>query len=143
MNRVILFLFAITLAGCAGRQAMNDITAACTRSDGNISSDCARNHPSFANLPRNAQMQVTHRVVINEQLKAGKITQAQADLMQQEYESKLLANEAAANAQASQATSNAMMSTSAYLLAADAANRPRQTNTTCNAFMGTMNCRSY
>jgi hypothetical protein len=63
--------------------------------------------------------------------------------MQQEYESKLLANEAAANAQASQATSNAMMSTSAYLLAADAASRPRQTNTTCNAFMGTMNCRSY
>jgi hypothetical protein len=88
-------------------------------------------------------MQVTHRVVINEQLKAGKITQAQADLMQQEYESKLLANETAANAQASQATSNAMMSTSAYLLAADAASRPRQTNTTCNAFMGTMNCRSY
>ena len=121
MRVIYLTLAALSLASCAQRQAMDDIAAACTGSAGGISAECAKKHPQFQNLPRNAQQQVAYRIMLNEQIKAKKLTEAEGDVIQKEYESKLLANEAAANAAnaaASQASSNAMMMTGAALIAA-------------------------
>ena len=142
MNRVILFCLAVSLTGCAARQAMNDITAACTK-NGVLSAECAKNHPEYSNLPKTAQQQVAYRRVLEEQVAANKITPAQADYIQQEYEAKLLNQQNAQNAAASQAASNAMATTGAALMIAGSPRPVQPMNTTCNAFMGTMNCRSY
>lgn len=143
MKKILIISLAIFLSGCAAQQAANSIMTDCADSKGGTNAACAKNHPSFAKLPAADQRAVTYRIMLNEQVASKQITQAQSDYLMQEYQAKI-ANEAQAiNNANSQASSNAMMNTGAALMMMDAANKPRQTNTSCNTFMGTMNCRSY
>ncbi len=142
------------LAGCAGNSAVDQVRAACTYADGNLSASCVSKHPSFASLPKEAQRQVAYRVMLTEQIDAKKLTQAQADFLQQEYEGKLLTEGKVAAAANSQAASNAMMSTGAALLAADAVSRqpaviypaPQKmfpTTTTCMGGYRSVTCNNF
>ena len=144
MKQIIaLGLISLALSSCASQQALNSVLADCTEPDGTIIATCAKKHANFSKLDPAGQRIISYRVMLNEQVDAKKLTQAQADVMFQEYKAKI-ANEAQAiNNANSQASSNAMMNTGAALMMMDAANRPRQTNTSCSTFMGTMNCRSY
>ena len=151
MKRSIVALAAVILSGCAGQQAINATTAACAEANGRISAECVSNHPSYANLPPNAKRQVAYRVMLNEQIKNKQITEAQADVLQQEFENKILAQQNAANAAASQAASNAMATTGAALIIAGQ-RQPAQPvyrpaplirTTNCNAMGSTMNCTSF
>jgi len=142
------------LAGCAGNSAIDKITAACTNANGKISASCVSDHPSFASLPKETQRQVAYRNMLTEQIEAKKLTQAQADFLQQEYEGKLLTEGNVAAAANSQAASNAMMSTGAALLAADAVSRqpaviyptPQKmfpTTTTCMGGYRSVTCNNF
>lgn len=151
MTRLLSVLFVATiLAGCASQQAANQITADCSAPDGSISAACASKHPAFGNLSRPAQQQVTHRNMVNELVAANKLTKAQADFLQFEYEGKLQNHIDAENAVRSQAASNAMATTGAALILAGQP-RPAQPvypinqmrTTNCNALGTTVNCTSY
>jgi len=138
-----IFLASGALTACAAQQAANSIMADCADKAGGTNATCAKNHPGFAKLPQADQRAITYRIMLNEQVASKKITQAQSDFMMQEYQAKITNDAQAINNANSQASSNAMMNTGAALMMMDAANRPRQTNTSCSSFMGTMNCRSY
>ena len=144
MKQIIaLGLISLALSACAAQQAANSIMTDCADKDGVTIASCAKKHPGFSKLPFADQRAINYRIMLNEQVASKQITQAQSDFLFQEYKAKI-ANEAQAiNNANSQASSNAMMNTGAALMMMDAANRPRQTNTSCSSFMGTMNCRSY
>jgi len=144
MRNFIIFLFAANvLSACAAQQAANSIMTDCADKAGGTNAACAKNHPSFAKLPQADQRAITYRIMLNEQVASKQITQAQSDYLMQEYQAKISNEAKAINNANAQASSNAMMNTGAALMMMDAANKPRQTNTSCNSFMNTVNCRSY
>lgn len=119
MRRLLIAgLIALAVTGCAQRQAVNDITAACTRPDGTIKASCAVSHPQFKNLPQADQRAASYANMLYEQVDKKEITDAQAKFMYQEYVAKMQRDaEVVSNAQAA-ASSNAMMMTGAALIAA-------------------------
>lgn len=147
MTRLLAAVFIATiLAGCATQQAANQITADCGSSDGSISAACASKHPAFSKMPPQYQRAIAHRNVMNELVAANKLTKTQADFLQQEYQGKLqneAAAQEAAEAVASAPARNAMATTGAALILAGQPRPVQPMNTTCNAFMNTLNCRSY
>ena len=144
MKQIIaLGLISLSLSACAAQQATNSILADCSEPDGTVLAACAKKHPSFSKLSFAEQRAINYRVMLNEQVSSKQITQAQADVLFQEYQAKMVNEAKVVNNAQAQASSNAMMNTGAALMMMDAANRPRQTNTSCSTFMGTMNCRSY
>jgi hypothetical protein len=83
--------------------------------------------------------------MLDEQLRAGKITQAQADFMFVEYSTKAKNEQTAAHIARARAMDDGLGDAGTALLIAGAAQsaRPQPTNTSCNAFMNTINCTSY
>lgn len=147
MKSILPTLFVATiLTGCATQQAANQIQTDCGDQSGSISAACARKHPSFTKTGQPYQRAVTYRAMLDEQVEAKQLTKAQADVLQQEYQAKIvneMANQEAAAAVASAPARNAMATTGAALILAGQPRPVQPTNTTCNAFMNTLNCRSY
>lgn len=168
--RLSLAPFALILAfgGCASQQAARQIQTDCSLPNGGISSDCASKHPSFSKLHPGYQKMVAYRVLLNEQIANKQITKAQADVMQLEYEDKIIAqaDAAAAQQQASAAAANqALGNAGMTLMAAGQRMTPQQRaavlsgipvmpptyvapapmmrTTNCNALGNSINCVSH
>lgn len=151
---IIAAIIAISLVGCAGNSALDEVKSACSLQTGGFSASCVSKHPSFARLPKDTQRQITHRVMLGEQVASKQITQAQADFLQQEYEGKIMAQQNAMNEAQAQSASNAMVMTGAALVAADAASRqpaviyptPQKmypTTTTCMGGYRSVTCNNF
>lgn len=160
---LIVTVMSLTAAGCASQQAARQIEADCRLSDGAISSDCASKHRDFSKLSPADQRIVAYRVMLNEQIKNKQITEAQADVLQLEYQNKVIAqaNAAAAQQQASAAVANqALGNAGMTLMAAGQRMTPQQRaailsgtpipqtysaprSTNCVATGNMLNCNSY
>lgn len=137
----IVVMIAI-LGGCASQQAMQEISRACNVTGPN-GMKCARNHPRFVDLSAEAKRQATYGAMLEDQREKGQITAAQADYLYTEFSAKLEAQEQATSAIRGQAASDALIATGGAMMMG---NRPPQyypSNTSCSAFMGTVNCRHY
>lgn len=129
MRYLAIFVVASCVAGCATQQATRQIQADCTTSDGSISSDCASKHRDFSKLSPTDQRLVAYRVMLNEQVRNKQITKAQADVLQLEYENKVIAQATAtaAQQQASAAAGNqALGNAGMALMAAGQRMTPQQ-----------------
>ena len=149
-----VMLVALAFSGCAQRQAEQNIIAACKIPDGRIDGSCAVKHPDFNKLSQTDQRAASYAHMTNEQVKAGKLTQAQSDFLNREYAAKLTNEQAAIDNANSQATSSALMATGASLMALDAANRqpavsypaPQQNfprTTTCMGGYRSVTCTNF
>lgn len=126
MNRNSKSLIATTaliglLSGCAssGQIALDEAMSDCKSQAGKTGLRCMRNHPKFHEFPQSQQDFTIFAAMLEEQRNAGKITQSEADYAVSQYNQR----QAQVSAAQSQAQSNALMSTSATLLAIDAMNR--------------------
>lgn len=163
LRLLIVGVVASCLAGCATQQAARQIETDCRLSNGRISSECASKHHDFSKMPPEYQRMAAYRVMLNEQIKNKQITEAQADVLQLEYENKVIAqaNAAAAQQQASSAVANqALGNAGMTLMAAGQRMTPQQRaailsgtpmmqtytaprSTNCVATGNMLNCNSY